>query len=297
MNEGVTLPAVGFIGLGIMGGAMASRLIAAGYSLHLYNRSREKAEPLVASGAQWHDTPGSVAAASDVVVTIVGTPDDVRALYLGSDGLIEHARPGTVLIDMTTSSPALAREIAGKGAARAVEVLDAPVSGGDVGARDGRLSIMVGGRAEALTRVEPILRHLGANVVLQGGPGAGQHTKLCNQIVIASTLLGVCEGLAYAARAGLDPQTVLNSIGGGAAGSFQLNNLGPRIVRGDYAPGFMIEHFIKDMRIAAEEAALMGRELPGLELVYSMFRCLGDAGHARSGTHALSRMYDTEPLK
>ena len=294
MKDGTTLPTVGFIGLGIMGGAMAARLVAAGYALHLYNRSRMKAEALLAAGATWHDTPAAVAAASDVVLTIVGVPDDVRALYLGDNGLIMHARPGAVLVDMTTSSPTLAHEIAELGAARGIAVLDAPVSGGDVGAREGRLSIMVGGDAQALTRVEPILRCLGTNIVLQGGPGAGQHTKLCNQIVIASTLLGVCEGLSYASRASLDLQTVLASIGGGAAGGFQLNNLGPRIVRGDFSPGFMIEHFIKDMRIAADQAAQMGLPLPGLELVRSMFAQLADAGHARAGTHALFNAYDTE---
>jgi 3-hydroxyisobutyrate dehydrogenase len=294
MKDGTTLPTVGFIGLGIMGGAMAARLVAAGYALHLYNRSRMKAEALLAAGATWHDTPAAVAAASDVVLTIVGVPDDVRALYLGDNGLIMHARPGAVLVDMTTSSPTLAHEIAELGAARGIAVLDAPVSGGDVGAREGRLSIMVGGDAQALTRVEPILRCLGTNIVLQGGPGAGQHTKLCNQIVIASTLLGVCEGLSYASRASLDLQTVLASIGGGAAGGFQLNNLGPRIVRGDFSPGFMIEHFIKDMRIAADQAAQMALPLPGLELVRSMFAQLADAGLARAGTHALFNAYDTE---
>jgi 3-hydroxyisobutyrate dehydrogenase len=297
MKEEADLPSVGFIGLGIMGGAMAARLVAAGYALHLYNRSRAKAEPLLAAGATWHDRPADVAAASDVVVTIVGLPDDVRGLYLGDAGLIAHARPGSVLVDMTTSSPALAREIADAGAARGIAVLDAPVSGGDVGAREGRLSIMVGGDAQALKRVEPILRCLGTNIVLQGGPGAGQHTKLCNQIVIASTLLGVCEGLSYASRASLDLQTVLTSIGGGAAGGFQLNNLGPRIVSGDFSPGFMIEHFIKDMRIAADESAQMGHALPGLELVRALFGQLSDAGHARAGTHALFKTYETEPLR
>jgi 3-hydroxyisobutyrate dehydrogenase len=294
MKEETTLPTVGFIGLGIMGGAMTARLAAAGYALHLHNRSRAKAQAQLAAGASWHDTPASVAAASDVVVTIVGTPEDVRALYLGDDGLIAHARPGSVLIDMTTSSPALAREIADMGMARSIAVLDAPVSGGDVGAREGRLSIMVGGDGRALMHVKPILQCLGTKIVLQGGPGAGQHTKLCNQIVIASTLLGICEGLSYASRASLDLQTVLSAIGGGAADSFQLNNLGPRIIGGDFAPGFMIEHLIKDMRIAADEASQMGHALPGLELVRSLFAQLADAGYARAGTHALFKMYDTE---
>ncbi len=193
---------------------------------------------------------------------------------------------------MTTSSPQLAEELAVHAAASGVHMLDAPVSGGDVGAREGRLSIMVGGAADVLARVEPILRHLGSKIVLQGGPGAGQHTKLCNQIVIASTMLGVCEGLAYAHSAGLDAQTVLSAIGGGAAGGFQLNNLGPRIAKGDFAPGFFIEHFIKDMRIAHEEAAHMGRELPGLDLVRSLYQKLAEEGFTRNGTQALFKLYE-----
>ena len=194
---------------------------------------------------------------------------------------------------MTTSSPALAQELAAHASARGIDMLDAPVSGGEVGAREGRLSIMVGGEQHALTRVEPILRCMGANIVLQGGPGAGQHTKLCNQIVIASTMLGVCEGLAYAQSAGLDAHTVLSTIGGGAAGGFQLNNLGPRIANGDFAPGFFIEHFIKDMRIAHEEAGHMGRELPGLELVRGLYQKLSEEGYARNGTQALFKLYES----
>ncbi|MFL9913537.1 NAD(P)-dependent oxidoreductase [Paraburkholderia sp. RL17-337-BIB-A] len=292
MNQSASKPAVGFIGLGIMGASMAARLAAAGYPLHVYNRTRAKAESLIEAGASWHDTPKALAEASDVVITIVGMPDDVRAVYLGDDGLIANARPDAVLIDMTTSSPQLAEELAAQAAARGVHMLDAPVSGGDIGAREGRLSIMVGGAAAALARVEPMLRCLGTNIVLQGGPGAGQHTKLCNQIVIASTMLGVCEGLAYAHSAGLDPQTVLSAIGGGAAGGFQLNNLGPRIAKGDFAPGFFIEHFMKDMRIAHEEAAHMGRELPGLDLVRSLYQKLADQGFTRNGTQALFKLYE-----
>jgi 3-hydroxyisobutyrate dehydrogenase len=293
MTQSSTKPAIGFIGLGIMGGSMASRLAAAGYPLHVYNRTRAKAEPLIEAGAHWHATPQALAEVSDVIFTIVGTPDDVRALYLGDDGLINHARSDAVLVDMTTSSPQLAVELAAHAKARGVHVLDAPVSGGDIGAREGRLSIMVGGSSEALARVEPMLRCLGTTIALQGGPGAGQHTKLCNQIVIASTMLGVCEGLAYAQSAGLDAHTVLSTIGGGAAGGFQLNNLGPRIANGDFAPGFFIEHFIKDMRIAYEEAGHMGRELPGLELVRGLYQKLSEQGYARNGTQALFKLYES----
>jgi 3-hydroxyisobutyrate dehydrogenase len=293
MTQSSTKPAIGFIGLGIMGGSMASRLASAGYPLHVYNRTRAKAEPLIEAGAHWHATPQALAAVSDVIFTIVGTPDDVRALYLGDDGLINHARSDAVLVDMTTSSPQLAEELAAHAKARGVHVLDAPVSGGDIGAREGRLSIMVGGSSEALARVEPMLRCLGTTIALQGGPGAGQHAKLCNQIVIASTMMGVCEGLAYAQSAGLDAHTVLSTIGGGAAGGFQLNNLGPRIANGDFAPGFFIEHFIKDMRIAYEEAGHMGRELPGLELVRGLYQKLSEQGYARNGTQALFKLYES----
>jgi 3-hydroxyisobutyrate dehydrogenase len=293
MNQASTKPAIGFIGLGIMGASMASRLVAAGYPLHVYNRTRAKAEPLIEAGACWHETPRALAEVSDVIFTIVGTPADVRALYLGDDGLIRHARSDAVLVDMTTSSPQLAVELAAHAEARGVHMLDAPVSGGDIGAREGRLSIMVGGSSEALARVEPMLRCLGATIALQGGPGAGQHTKLCNQIVIASTMMGVCEGLAYAQSAGLDAHTVLSTIGGGAAGGFQLNNLGPRIANGDFAPGFFIEHFIKDMGIAHEEAGNMGRELPGLELVRGLYQKLSEQGYARNGTQALFKLYES----
>ncbi|CAB3802864.1 NAD(P)-dependent oxidoreductase [Paraburkholderia fynbosensis] len=292
MNQSTGKPAIGFIGLGIMGFSMASRLAAAGYPLHVYNRTRAKAEPLIEAGARWQATPRALAEVSDVVFTIVGTPADVRALYLGGDGLIAHARRDAVLVDMTTSSPKLAEELAAHAAERGVHMLDAPVSGGDIGAREGRLSIMVGGASAVLARVEPMLRCLGTNIVLQGGPGAGQHTKLCNQIVIASTIMGVCEGLAYAHSAGLDADTVLSAIGGGAAGGFQLNNLGPRIAKGDFAPGFFIEHFIKDMRIAHEEAGNMGRQLPGLELVRVMYQELAERGCARNGTQALFKLYE-----
>jgi 3-hydroxyisobutyrate dehydrogenase len=292
MNQPASKPAVGFIGLGIMGASMAARLAAAGYPLHVYNRTRAKAEPLIAAGAHWQPTPKALAEASDVVLTIVGTPDDVRALYLGEDGLIMNAQHDAVLIDMTTSSPQLAQELAEHAAARGVHMLDAPVSGGETGAREGRLSIMVGGASEVLARVEPLLRCLGINIVLQGGPGAGQHTKLCNQIVIASTMLGVCEGLAYARSAGLDADTVLSAIGGGAAGGFLLNNLGPRVANGDFAPGFFVEHFIKDMRIAHEEAEHLGRELPGLELVRGLYQQLAEQGYARNGTQVLFKLYE-----
>lgn len=292
MNTSKAITDVGFVGLGIMGGSMAGHLLDSGYALHVSNRTRAKAEPLVARGARWHDDAGDVAAESEVVVTMVGYPADVEAIYLGPGGIVERARPGTILVDMTTSSPALAERIAGEAQKRGVSALDAPVSGGDVGAREAKLSIMVGGANEAFEAVLPILRRMGTNIVRQGGPGAGQHTKLCNQIVIASTMLGVCEGLAYAKRAGLDPHTVLKSIGGGAASSFLLNNLGARILNADFAPGFFVEHFVKDMRIAAEEAQRLHADLPGLELAKSLYESLLAEGHGRDGTQALFKHYD-----
>jgi len=282
---------VGFIGLGIMGRSMAGHLQRAGHALHVYNRSRAGAEPLLAADATWHDSPGEVAAHSDVVITMVGFPADVEAVYLGAGGLVERARPGAVLVDMTTSSPELAQRIAAAAQARGVHALDAPVSGGEIGARDAKLSIMVGGSAQAFERALPILRLMGPSVVLQGGPGSGQHTKMCNQIVIASTMLGVCEGLAYAQRSGLDPQTVLSSITGGAAGSFLLANMGPRMLKGDFAAGFFTEHFIKDMGIALHEAQRMKLDLPGLALAKRLYDQLAAQGHGRDGTQVLFRHY------
>lgn len=292
MNVSKPITDVGFVGLGIMGRSMAGHLLDAGYALHVFNRSRDKAEALVARGARWHDGAGDVAAASDVVVTMVGTPADVETIYLGPDGIVERARRGAILVDMTTSSPALAERIAREAQKRNLSALDAPVSGGDVGAREAKLSIMVGGPEDAFEQTLPILKRMGTNVVRQGGTGAGQHTKLCNQIVIASTMLGVCEGLAYAKRAGLDPHTVLKSIGGGAASSFLLNNLGARILKGDFAPGFFIEHFVKDLRIAAEEGRRLSSDLPGLELAKSLYEALLAEGHGREGTQALFKHYD-----
>jgi 3-hydroxyisobutyrate dehydrogenase len=291
MNPSNERAPVGFIGLGIMGASMAGHLLRGGHSLHVYNRTPSRAEPLLAAGAHWHDSPGAVAAAADVVITMVGTPDDVEAIYLGSDGIVAKARQGAILIDMTTSSPALAEKIAAAAAARGLRALDAPVSGGDVGAREAKLSIMVGGDEEAFHRAQPILALMGTRIVRQGEPGAGQHTKLCNQIVIASTMLGVCEGLAYAQRSGLDAPTVLESIGGGAAGSFLLNNLGPRILRGDFAPGFMIDHLVKDLRIAHGESERLALDLPGLTLALRQYEALAEAGEGRSGTQALYKRY------
>ncbi len=282
---------VGFIGLGIMGRSMAAHIQRAGHPLHVYNRSRGGAEPLLAAGAIWHDSPGEVAQHSEIMITMVGFPADVEAVYLGAGGLVERANLGAILIDMTTSTPELAQRIAAAAEARGVHTLDAPVSGGEIGARDAKLSIMVGGGTEAFERALPVLRLMGPKIVLQGGPGSGQHTKMCNQIVIASTMLGVCEGLAYAQRAGLDPQRVLSSIAGGAADSFLLTYMGPRMLKGDFSAGFFTEHFIKDMSIALHEARRMHIDLPGLALAKHLYDELAATGYGRDGTQALFRHY------
>jgi 3-hydroxyisobutyrate dehydrogenase len=285
---------IGFIGLGIMGQSVAGHLLAAGHPLTVYNRSRAKASALLARGAQWCETPRAVAERSDTVITMVGLPSDVEQVWLGDDGVLAGAR-NSLLIDMTTSSPELARRLATQAAARGCQALDAPVSGGDVGAREAKLSIMVGGSKEAFARALPILQRLGANIVHQGEAGAGQHTKMCNQIVIASTIMGVCEGLAYAKAAGLDLQTVQKSIGAGAAGGFQLSVLGTKIINGDFAPGFFIEHFLKDLGIALAESRRMKLDLPGLALAQKLYATLAERGLGRLGTQALAQYYGMKP--
>lgn len=291
MTDSKNKSRVGFIGLGNMGQSMAGHILNAGYPLSVYNRSRDKAEALLARGAGWCDSPGELAANADVVITIVGYPHDVEQVYLGDNGIVARAR-GALLIDMTTSSPELAQRIAKAAAERGCSALDAPVSGGDIGARDAKLAIMVGGAEAAFEAALPILQLLGPNIVLQGGPGAGQHTKMCNQIVIAATIMGVCEGLAYGKAAGLDLPTVLKSIGGGAASGFQLTVMGQKIINGDFAPGFYIEHFIKDLGIALAEAGRMQLDLPALALARSLYEELAQQGHGRLGTQALFKHYE-----
>jgi 3-hydroxyisobutyrate dehydrogenase len=283
---------VGFVGLGVMGKSMAGHILAAGYDLYVYNRTKAKAASLVERGAHWCDSPGALAPQCDVVITMVGFPRDVEEVYFGENGLLQHAKPGAVLIDMTTSSPMLAERIAAAAEERGLRALDAPVSGGDVGAREARLSIMVGGAQETFEAVLPLLQVMGKNIVRQGEAGAGQHTKMCNQIAIASNMIGVCEALAYAKRSGLDPEQVLASIAAGAAGSWSLSNLAPRIIKGDFAPGFYVKHFIKDMGIALESAEAMKLELPGLALAKSLYEKLAAMGEEDSGTQALFKVFE-----
>jgi 3-hydroxyisobutyrate dehydrogenase len=279
---------VGWIGLGVMGTPMCGHLVDAGYRVTVHTRTREKAEPLLTRGAAWADDAAGVAAASDVVFTMVGFPADLREVALGERGVLAGARPGSVLVDMTTSEPSLARELARLAADRGVHAVDAPVSGGDVGAREARLSIMIGGEPEAVEAVMPLFERLGRTLLRQGGAGAGQHAKLVNQILIASNMVGVCEALLYAARAGLDLEQVLASVSSGAAASWSLSNLAPRILAGDFAPGFFVEHFVKDLEIALAEAERMALRLPGLDLARELYRAVVAAGRGRSGTQALA---------
>jgi 3-hydroxyisobutyrate dehydrogenase len=278
---------IGWIGTGVMGLPMCGHLIDAGAQVVAYSRSAKRVQPLLDKGARWAPSPRAVAEQSDVVFTMVGMPDDVRLVYFGGDGVMVSTRAEHVLVDMTTTQPSLAVEIARAAAARNAMALDAPVSGGDVGARNATLSIMVGGEVEALERVRPLLERMGKTIVHEGDAGAGQHTKMCNQIVIAGTMIGVCESLLYAAKAGLDLEKMLASIRGGAAGCWTLDNLAPRVVKGNFDPGFLVEHFIKDMAIALDEAARMQLALPGLALVRQLYLATAARGHGRSGTHAL----------
>ena len=278
---------VGWIGTGVMGSSMCGHLLAAGHEVRVYNRTRQSADPLVEAGATWCESPAEVAAGSEVTFTIVGYPTDVRAVILGPGGVLEGAASGSVVVDMTTSEPTLAREIHAAAHERGVEALDAPVSGGDVGARNASLVIMVGGSEAAFERVRPLFEALGKTVVLEGGPGAGQHTKMMNQIAIASGMIGVCEALLYAYAAGLDLERALETISGGAAGSWSLSNYAPRILRGDFEPGFKIDHFLKDLGIALTEASAMGLDLPGTTLAEQLYQAAREQGYGQKGTHAL----------
>jgi 3-hydroxyisobutyrate dehydrogenase len=278
---------IGWIGTGVMGSSMAGHLLNKGYAVTVFNRTRDKAKPLLERGAQWGDSPKAVAQRSDLIFSIVGFPHDVREVILGSDGALNGAAAGAVLVDMTTSEPSLAREIYQAAQARGVASVDAPVSGGDVGAREARLSIMIGGDKEVVERIRSLFDVMGKTIVYQGPAGAGQHTKMVNQILIATAMIGICEALLYGHKAGLDLNTVLESVSGGAAGSWSLSNYAPRMLKGNFDPGFFVEHFIKDMGIALAEAKRMNLSLPGLALAEQLYLALKAQGHGRKGTHAL----------
>jgi 3-hydroxyisobutyrate dehydrogenase len=279
---------IGWIGTGVMGSSMCGHLIKAGYSATVFNRTKSKTDPLVADGAQLASSPREVAQNSDVVFTIVGFPTDVRSVILDDEvGVLAGCESGMTIVDMTTSQPSLAEEIAALSAAKGVASIDAPVSGGDIGAKNAALSIMIGGEEKAVQNIRPLFELMGKTIVHQGGPGRGQHTKMVNQTLIASGMIAVCEGLLYAHKAGLDLPTVLQSVSSGAAGSWSLSNLAPRIIDGNFDPGFFVEHFIKDMGIALEEAARMNLSLPGLAMAHQFYHAVAAQGHAKDGTHAL----------
>ena len=282
---------VGFIGIGVMGKSMALHLQNEGYDLHVFTRTKDKAAELVDRGGTWQATPADVAAAADIIITMIGTPKDVEEVYLAEDGLLARARHGAVVIDMTTSSPQLAERIYERAKERGVSALDAPVSGGDIGAREGTLSIMVGGDRDAFEKALPLFEIMGKNIVYQGSAGSGQHCKMANQIAVASTMIGVCESLRYAEKAGLDPRTVLDSIEAGAAGSWTLSNLAPRMINGDFGPGFYVKHFIKDMNIALDSCTDIGLKARGLQLAKELYDQISADGGDYLGTQSLYQQY------
>jgi 3-hydroxyisobutyrate dehydrogenase len=291
MNVSAQNTVIGFIGLGVMGKSMVSHLLKGGYRLHVYNRTKSKAEDLLKIGANWQESPAEVAKAADVIITIVGYPADVEEVYLGENSILSNAKKGSVVIDMTTSSPDLAVKIHDQAERKGISALDAPVSGGDIGAREGKLSIMVGGDREVYEQVKPLFEIMGENIVYQGKAGSGQHCKMANQIAIASNIMGVCESIRYAEKAGLDPSVVLQSISAGAATSWSLSNLAPRMLKGDFEPGFYIKHFIKDMGIAIQSAENMGLDTCGLALAKSLYDKLAAEGKENLGTQALYMNY------
>lgn len=292
MTVGIDTHKVGFIGLGIMAKGMARNVMKAGYEVHGYTRTKAKAQELLDEGVIWHDSVADLAGTCDVIITMVGYPQDVEEVYFGEGGILAHARPGSYVIDMTTSSPSIAQRIASEAEQRGLHAIDAPVSGGDVGAREGTLAIMCGGAQADFDAVKPLFGTMGKSIALLGPAGAGQHTKMVNQIVISGTILGVAEAIAYARKAGLDTDAVLDVIGTGAAGGFQLNVLGRRIAHGDYAPGFYVHHFQKDMDIAAAEAEGFQLDLRVLKLAIDQFRRYAENGGRESGTQGIYELYE-----
>ncbi|MBY7142318.1 NAD(P)-dependent oxidoreductase [Virgibacillus sp. NKC19-3] len=282
---------IGFIGTGVMGKSMAVHLQNAGYPISVYTRTKEKAKDLLDNGASWKASIAELAQTTDVIITMVGYPSDVEEVYFGEGGILENAKAGTYIVDMTTSKPSLAIEIYKQAQKKNIHAMDAPVSGGDVGAKNGTLAIMAGGDQETFDSVLPLFDIIGENIIRQGGAGAGQHTKLANQITIASNMVGVCEAISYARKSGLDPSRVLDSIATGAASSFSLSKLAPRMLEGDYAPGFYVKHFIKDMTIALESAQEMGLSTPGLSLSLDLYKELAEQGENDSGTQALIKLF------
>lgn len=285
-------PVVGWIGTGVMGRWMCQHILPLASQVLVHNRSKQKAEPLLSAGAIFTESPEEIAKKADIIFTIVGLPSDVEEVYFGEKGLLRHAEKGTIFVDMTTTKPSLAIRIQHAAKEKGCDSIDAPVSGGDIGAREGRLSIMAGGNEETFQRILPFFENMGKSYILQGPPGAGQHTKMCNQIVIAGTMIGVTEALLYARKAGLDGKTLVDTISKGAAGCWTLDNLAPRVLQDDFKPGFMIDHFVKDMGIALEESRSMGLSLPGLALVQQLYIALQGTGDGTKGTQALIKALD-----
>lgn len=283
---------IGMIGTGVMGKSMAQHILKNGYEVVVYTRTKAKADELITSGAVWKASVADVAKVADIIITMIGTPKDVEEVYYGDNGIFAHAKPNTVLIDMTTSKPSLAIDIYQEAKTKGMQSLDAPVSGGDVGAKNAALTIMVGGDQDVFDQMLPLLQVMGSNIVLQGEAGAGQHTKMVNQISIAPAMIGLCEALIYAEKAGLQPNKVLESISTGAAGSWSLDNYAPRMIQGDFAPGFAIKHYIKDMKIALESAQEMKMDTPGLSLALEMYEKLASMGEDESGIHGLLKFYE-----
>lgn len=282
---------IGFIGTGVMGASIVKHLLKAGKEVTIYTRTKSKATELFELGAIWAETPAAASVDKEVIFTMVGYPQDVLEVYTGEEGILKSATKGTIIVDMTTSEPTLAVEIYKLAKEKEIHSIDAPVSGGDIGARNGTLSIMVGGDLATFEDVLPILNIFGANVVYQGSAGAGQHTKMCNQIAIASNMIGVCESMAYGLKAGLNLEDVLKSISSGAASSWSLSSLAPRMIEGDYEPGFYIKHILKDIEIAIAEAERMQLNLPGLNLAKDLYNTLIEQGYAEKGTQALIKYY------
>lgn len=287
---------LGFIGTGVMGANMAGHLLGAGHEVHVFNRTKSKSDALIANGAVWEDSPAAVAAKCDVIFTIIGFPKDVEDVYLGENGLLANAKKGALIVDMTTSSPKLARKIWEEGHKRGISIVDAPVTGGDRGARDATLTIMVGGEKQDADRAKPYFDIMGKNVCYMGKAGAGQSTKLANQIAVAGSMIGMCEAMSFAKAAGLDPQTTLDAISSGSAGSASIKNYGSRILSGDFEPGFFIKHYIKDMKLVVDAAEEIAAEVPGLELVLELYSELADAGFEDKGTQALYMLYDPDTM-
>lgn len=283
---------IGFIGVGVMGRSMVLNLMKHGFEVSIFARNKEKVEAILAQGAIWCESIAACVANKDAVITIVGYPKDVEEVYFKDEGIFHHAKEGTYVIDMTTTSPELSIKIYEEAKKRGMKALDAPVSGGDIGAKNGTLSIMVGGEEQDFIACNDIFKAMGTTIVYEGKPGNGQHTKMANQIAIAGAIAGVCEAMAYAKTTGLDIQTMLDSISKGAAGSWQMSNMAPRMLQGDFAPGFFIKHMIKDLNIAMEEADSRQLELSVLEQVLSMYKKLEEEGKGDLGTQALCQYFD-----